>query len=1287
MKPKVASLSRRWPVLMLTLIITSLLLVVTSVFVSAYPVRHLLAAGSPPDPALSAAKVASKKDPSPPLFTLNAAGDTEEVFTNTWSYSTIGMVYDPDQDLVRYAHESQSSTHNPTVYDVELRGTPKRTVVYSFALSTENAGWPWQLDNRTGAGYDYETGTFFLPDYNGDLSYSDDNIVEIDVDGTILNAWEMDDEVGSNDSSDGSEIDSIIDIAVVPGSPTRYFATAAYDDNVVYEIALQKTGVWWTPNSWHTVATCTIPIYNATDDNLGIDYDAENRVLYHSSWDTTTLVLTDLTCNGGVMNLVDSPVKSFDCSGAGGYNTGVTFIEGQAEVWVTDFDSDKTTRCDAPNATAAEPGWEKIVDGTSWSSGLTVTTETSSTFQVTDVITASERFTLTELWDVDRLLLTGVSVEPPLAAVVTATGALTVTGDSATPDVVTVTKQFWTQPSTWAGTVVSEHLTIDAETPFVEQRPFTVTKLASQLSITSTYQPLVYAGGVANFTLAYTNTGGFENDVVITNTFPVTAPMVYADPEPDDRAMDGTWARWDVGDLATGDGGEVDVYVYISESLPAATEIPIWDGIYNHVGELADDVTTTFEIVSEAAAGWIKTIDGGDGPVEWSSTFSLTLETYDTFTVTDVITVDDSFSLVETWLTSELALADWTVDPITITVDDSVPGMLTMSAGPSPLSRTSGPITLTKVFTVGTCSWPQTVLGEALQIGGGNALIRPVLVHKTAPVLSMTAANPTPEIHGGETVTYTLTYSNTGGYENAFRVEAGFPNGAEYQGADPAPTTPGAPGDPTVTWVFTDGLATGDAGSITVTVQITDEVPPVTRFEIANTLFDHADVPKDLAPVVYEAGAPVWEKRVNDVAWSLLQRTAVEAGDLLTITDVITSEAPVTLVDRWIGGHLTLLAVTPGAGSVTSATGVLTWTMSAALDPVTLTKRFRVDPFTPTHTVLWENLVVGGTEWERRPVVLERLAPDLRLTKEVVPTTAAPGDAITYTLTFSNAGPGTARGVVLTDTLPVSVTVTSVVSAGVMITDTGATPSYVWEVADLASGAGGVITITGVLSDPLPAGLITNVAEIAADNEVEEIDTSPGGGTSDVTQDAATVAVDGDPMVCTLTDPISGTTYAFCNGICGDVTFVNTGTVSSLVITFTQHYPSINGEGLPRQYRISADGTGFTATLTLCYEDEELDVAGIPMSDEGELRGFRYTGADGIWEMPGSQSLDTGGNTVTIGGVNAFSAWGIGIPNTAEKPTAVTAWRVGGHPNVIMFVSAGLLALAAVGWILQRRRA
>jgi uncharacterized repeat protein (TIGR01451 family) len=104
-------------------------------------------------------------------------------------------------------------------------------------------------------------------------------------------------------------------------------------------------------------------------------------------------------------------------------------------------------------------------------------------------------------------------------------------------------------------------------------------------------------------------------------------------------------------------------------------------------------------------------------------------------------------------------------------------------------------------------------------------------------------------------------------------------------------------------------------------------------------------------------------------------------------------------------------------------------------------------------------------------------AVDLAIVKNAVPTLAAPGQAITYTLAFSNAGSLTATGVAITDSVPVSVTSTSVFSSGVAFTQTS--PGYVWAVQDLAPGQHGDITITGILSDPLPSGTFTNTAVIA----------------------------------------------------------------------------------------------------------------------------------------------------------------------------------------------------------------
>jgi uncharacterized repeat protein (TIGR01451 family) len=141
-----------------------------------------------------------------------APGDFIEQFSNTWALDAIGLVYDPSRDWVRYAHESEPAD---PIWDV---GRPvTHTVLGSCALSAVNPGWPNTLDDKDGAAYDFVGDTYFLTDFNGDQVNRDDSIVEVDAQCNILNAWET---AGTdNDSYDGSIINTIMDIAVVPNPP------------------------------------------------------------------------------------------------------------------------------------------------------------------------------------------------------------------------------------------------------------------------------------------------------------------------------------------------------------------------------------------------------------------------------------------------------------------------------------------------------------------------------------------------------------------------------------------------------------------------------------------------------------------------------------------------------------------------------------------------------------------------------------------------------------------------------------------------------------------------------------------------------------------------------------------------------------------------------------------------------------------------------------------------------------------------------------------------------------
>lgn len=119
---------------------------------------------------------------------------------------------------------------------------------------------------------------------------------------------------------------------------------------------------------------------------------------------------------------------------------------------------------------------------------------------------------------------------------------------------------------------------------------------------------------------------------------------------------------------------------------------------------------------------------------------------------------------------------------------------------------------------------------------------------------------------------------------------------------------------------------------------------------------------------------------------------------------------------------------------------------------------------------------------------LNVLPADLAIAKTVVGNAAnfTWGDPITYTLTYTNAGPATAHHVVISDTLPTALTTLAWSASGAPVTVTeqvGA--NYAWDAGSLPAGSGGVITITGRISPSLQTTLINTVEITTTTREIE----------------------------------------------------------------------------------------------------------------------------------------------------------------------------------------------------------
>ena len=120
-----------------------------------------------------------------------------------------------------------------------------------------------------------------------------------------------------------------------------------------------------------------------------------------------------------------------------------------------------------------------------------------------------------------------------------------------------------------------------------------------------------------------------------------------------------------------------------------------------------------------------------------------------------------------------------------------------------------------------------------------------------------------------------------------------------------------------------------------------------------------------------------------------------------------------------------------------------------------------------------------GNRWEVEEGTMPLI--DLAIRKQVLPQTALPGAAITYTLVYTNASNRVAQGVVISDPLPIELQITGFSFWGPALTPVAGSESFAWQVADLAPGEGGRITVTAILSPTLTSAMVlTNTAIITA---------------------------------------------------------------------------------------------------------------------------------------------------------------------------------------------------------------
>jgi uncharacterized repeat protein (TIGR01451 family) len=298
----------------------------------------------------------------------------------------------------------------------------------------------------------------------------------------------------------------------------------------------------------------------------------------------------------------------------------------------------------------------------------------------------------------------------------------------------------------------------------------------------------------------------------------------------------------------------------------------------------------------------------------------------------------------------------------------------------------------------------------------------------------------------------------------------------------------------------------------------------------------------------------------------------VIAGSNITYTVNFVNNGPAaaltTTVTDAVPANTTFVSavVTTGTGWGTTApavggTGNIVFSKAsvASGETAVFTIVVKVTNTTPHLTVISNTVTAASTTNDTTPAnntasattTVTGLA-DLVLTKTASPTpNVVAGNNITYTLNFTNNGPGTAVNVAVTDAVPanttfVSAVVTTGTGWGVVNPAVGGTGNVVFSKASVASGETAVFTIVVNVAGTVTAGtVITNTGTATANTS----DPTPADATSTTT---TTVIAQADLAVTKTDTPdpvIAG------NNITYTVNFVNNGPGSAITTTVTDAVP------------------------------------------------------------------------------------------------------------------------------------
>ncbi len=712
----------------------------------------------------------------------------------------------------------------------------------------------------------------------------------------------------------------------------------------------------------------------------------------------------------------------------------------------------------------------------------TIPTELINVDYITSGVDISETGAISYVWQVVNPLISGT------------VGYITITAQ-VSPDLVTqdLAVTNWVSIST----AMLEYTTTnnyDSETFYVR---------TSDVSIDKSVAPTVTVPGQnVTYTIVYSNVGLIPAaDVVITETIPAELTNVDYFTSGVDISETGSISYvWQVvNPLISGTVGYITITAQVSPNLTSLVTVTNWVSI----GTSIKEYTTTnnydsaqFIVLGTADVSIAKTARPVDPvlPGDWI-TYTLVFSNSGPAAATNVV-------ITET-IPNGLINVTYFTSGVDINETGSLPYVWQV-VGPL-LSGTVGYITIEAQIDPGF-SWPAestlfntatitTTLLDTQSINNSDSAtitVRTTNLFITKTVVSADTVPP------GALVTYTLSYLNTGPADTRGTVSItdAIPVSLTLlmsQTSQPLYfdfTTPNV-----YRW-YTDSLPAGQGGVVTITAQVTSTIWTISA-RIANTGWlsgfpasDSSQLSSTAYITVVAADVAIFKSMEPPVG-------PVQSGDVITYTLLYTNQGMTPAANVWVTDYLPS-GVTPS--------GVVSWDLGT-LNPAATDSRqitVTVDVTDAYWAVYTNTAIITTTSPEYRTdnnqsttVITLAQEADVVITKTAIPATPPvtalfPGDPLTYVLEFANQGQARATGVTVTDSVPSGLNVSGVISQGAAITETSGFPNYSWDVQDLVSGAGGVITINAQIDTATSWGqdnFRTNRARIAT-TAIENVTTN-----------------------------------------------------------------------------------------------------------------------------------------------------------------------------------------------------